>query len=207
LDRPDLEFRFRGAPTHAHLWFPDLVPAYQDGYGIRPCLLHPQSRGEILLGSADPATPIRIRYNFLSEPDDLAGLREGFKLGREIAYHEALAPYRGAETTPGEAVKTDAEIEAYIRRTAITAHHPAGTCTMAGPRPVLDPALRVLGFEGLRVVDASAMPDMVSAHINACVLMMAEKASDIIRQRSLSPRGGAQPLDPGLVPAPSVAAA
>jgi choline dehydrogenase-like flavoprotein len=81
-------------------------------------------------------------------------------------------------------VKTDAEIDAWLRRTVITAHHPAGTCPM-GTRPgtVLDHELRVHGVAGLRVVDASAMPDLVSAHINACVLMMAEKAADLIRGR------------------------
>ena len=80
----------------------------------------------------------------------------------------------------------DDEIDAHIRKTAITAHHPCGTCAMGlGPDAVLDPDLRVKGVEGLRVVDASAMPDIVSAHINACVLMMAEKASDMILGKAL----------------------
>jgi 4-pyridoxate dehydrogenase len=79
-------------------------------------------------------------------------------------------------------VKSDDEIDAWIRTTVITAHHPCATCAMGiGPDSVLDPQLRVRGVEGLRVVDASAMPDLVSAHINACVLMMAEKAADMIR--------------------------
>ena len=181
VDAPNLEFMFRGAPLHARMWFPGIVPAYEDGFGIRPCLLHPESRGEILLRSADPRAKMRIHYNFLTEPGDLAALRDGFKLGREIARQPAMDRFRGAEVLPGEAVQTDADIDAYIRRTTVTAHHPAGSCAMAGEHAVLDPALRVRGFEGLRVVDASAMPDMVSAHINACVLMMAEKASDMIR--------------------------
>jgi choline dehydrogenase-like flavoprotein len=80
-------------------------------------------------------------------------------------------------------VARDAEIDAYIRRTALTAHHPCGTCRMGSDDgAVLDPALRVRGVEGLRVVDASAMPDIVSAHINACVLMMGEKAADLIKE-------------------------
>ena len=83
---------------------------------------------------------------------------------------------------------SDAEIDAWIRKTVITAHHPAGTCPMGiGPDAVLDPTLRVRGVEGLRVVDASAMPDMVGAHINACVLMMAEKAADMIRGQAPLP--------------------
>jgi 4-pyridoxate dehydrogenase len=185
---PDIEFMFRGLPPHAHLWFPGVKKGYVDGYGIRPTLLHPDSRGEILLRSADPRAPMRIIYNFFSAPNDLPTLREGFKRARNVAYQKPLDPYRGTETAPGEQVKTDAEIDAFIRKTAITAHHPCGTCAMGmGPESVLDPELKVRGVEGLRVVDASAMPDIVSAHINACVLMLAEKASDMIRGRAALP--------------------
>ena len=179
---PDIEFMFRGAPAAPHLWLPLIRPAYPDGYGIRPTLLHPDSRGEILLRSADPKAAPRIVYNFFSASTDLPRLREGFKIAREVGYQKAMEPYRGAETSPGPGVKSDAEIDAFIRKTAITAHHPCGTCAMGiGPDSVTDPELRVRGVEGLRVVDASVMPDLVSAHINACVLMIAEKASDIIR--------------------------
>jgi 4-pyridoxate dehydrogenase len=179
---PDIEFMFRGAPAAPHLWFPVVRPAYPDGYGIRPTLLHPDSRGEILLRSTNPNDAPRIVYNFFSAPNDLPRLRDGFKLAREVAYQKAMQPYRGVETSPGERVKTDAEIDDFIRRTAITAHHPCGTCAMGiGPDSVTDPQLHVRGVERLRVVDASVMPDLVSAHINACVLMIAEKASDMIR--------------------------
>ena len=182
---PDIEFMFRGAPADTHLWFPLLRPAYVDGYGIRPTLLHPDSRGEILLRSRDPRDPPRIVYNFFSAPNDLTRLREGFKRARDVAYQKPMEPYRGRETSPGETVKSDAEIDAWIRKTAITAHHPCGTCAMGiGPDSVTDPQLRVRGAERLRVVDASVMPDLVSAHINACVLMIAEKASDIIRNKA-----------------------
>ena len=107
-------------------------------------------------------------------------LREGFKRARGLAHHSEMDPFRGDEVAPGCSVATDAEIDAWIRTVAITANHPCGTCTMAGEAPVLDPELRVLGIEHLRVVDASAMPDLVSGNINACVLMMAEKAADLI---------------------------
>ena len=189
---PDIEFMFRGAPADTHLWFPGIRPAYVDGYGIRPTLLHPDSRGEILLRSSDPRDPPRIAYNFFSVPNDLPRLREGFKRAREVAYQAPMDAYRGRETSPGDAVKTDAEIDAFIRRTAITAHHPCGTCAMGTtPDTVTDPELRVRGVERLRVVDASVMPDLVSAHINACVLMIAEKASDMIRQRTPLPADAA----------------
>jgi 4-pyridoxate dehydrogenase len=188
LDVPDIEFMFRGLPTHAHLWFPMLRPGYVDGYGIRPTLLHPKSRGEVLLGSANPDDPMRIHYNFFTDPDDLPALRNGFKRARDVGAQPALAPYRGDEKTPGDKVRTDDEIDAFIKRTAITAHHPAGTCKMGeDASAVVDSQMRVRGVQNLRVVDASAMPDMVGAHINACVIMMAEKASDMIAGKAPLP--------------------
>jgi len=185
---PDIEFMFRGLPGAAGMWFPGIKKAYLDGYGIRPCLLHPESRGEVLLRSADPTAAPRIVYNFFSSPNDLPKLREGFKIARDVAHQKAMDPYRGEETATTAKARTDAEIEAYLKRAAITAHHPAGTCKMGtDAQSVLDPQLRVRGVEGLRVVDASAMPDMVGAHINACVIMMADKASDMIRGRDPLP--------------------
>jgi 4-pyridoxate dehydrogenase len=179
---PDIEFMFRGLPARAHLWFPGIRKAYLDGFGIRPTLLHPDSRGEVSLRSSDPLAPMRIVYNFFSAPGDLPLLREGVKRARDVAYRAPMDAFRGEELAPGPQVKTDAEIDAWIRKVSITAHHPCGTCAMGtGPEAVVDPELRVRGIEALRVVDASAMPDLVSAHINACVIMMAEKASDMIR--------------------------
>jgi len=184
LSVPDVEFMFRGAPTHAHLWFPFIKPAYVDGYGIRPTLLHPDSRGEVKLASADHKAHPRIFLNLLSAPGDLAKLREGFKRARDVATQAPLDIYRGVETSPGKKVQSDAEIDTWIKRTVVTAHHPASTCPMGTTKGcVLDPQMHVLGTDRLRVVDASAMPDLVSAHINATVLMMAEKAADMIRGR------------------------
>ena len=185
---PDIEFMFRGTSHHPHLWFPVVYPAFLDGFGIRPSLLHPDSRGEVLLNSADPLAAPRIVYRFFTAPNDLPTLRQGFKVARELVNHKALDPYRGAAINPSDKVQSDAEIDAWLRDTVITAHHPCGTCPMGStPDTVLDPQMRVRGVEKLRVVDASAMPDLVSAHINACVLMMAEKASDIIRGRQSLP--------------------
>jgi choline dehydrogenase-like flavoprotein len=185
LSVPDIEFMFRGAPLGARLWFPLLRPAYADAFGIRPTLLHPESRGHVALRSADPFASVRIFLNALSAPEDLPRLREGVWRARAVAEQKALDPFRGEELAPGPRAQSDAEIDAWIRKVAVTAHHPAGTCPMgSGAEAVLDPDLRVRGFESLRVVDASAMPDMVSAHINACVLMMAEKAADLIRGRA-----------------------
>ena len=179
---PDIEFMFRGAPPEAALWFP--------GWKKRLCrrlrhpagLLHPDSRGEVLLRSADPRDPIRIVAQLAlraERPADLApGLQDRAR-GRGAGAARAVPRRRDFA---GAAVKSDAEIDAWIRNTAITANHPCGDLRDGHrARAVLDPQMRVRGLERLRVVDASAMPDLVSAHINACVLMMAERASDLIR--------------------------
>jgi len=179
---PDVEYMFPGSPPNAHLWFPGVKAAWRDAFGIRPAILHPDSRGDVTLRSTNPHDHVRIRFNPFSAPNDLPTLREGVKRAREIAMQKAMDPFRGEELAPGPSANTDAEIDAYIRRTTITVHHPACTCPIGiGPSAVLDPELKVRGIERLRVVDASAMPDLVTAHINACVLMMAEKAADLIR--------------------------
>ena len=184
LEVPDIEFMFRGAPPSAGLWFPGVKPAYDDGFGIRPCLLHPESRGEVLLSSADPMKAPRSRYNFLSEPGDLAKLVRGFEIGRDIGSRQALGAFRGVEINPGAGVVSRKDVEDWLRRTLTTADHPACTAKMGvGEDCVVDPELKVRGIDGLRVVDASAMPDMPSAHLNAIVMMMAEKASDMILGR------------------------
>ncbi len=185
LEVPDLQFMFRGAPPWAHLWLPGVRKPYADGFGIRPILLHPQSRGTVRLRSADPRAPVRLSFSFFAEPTDLDRLRDGFWRAREIASRKELDGFRGAERGPGDKVKTNAEIDAWMRKTALTAHHPCCTCAMgSGPGSVVDSEFRVHGVERLRVVDSSAMPDLLSAQINAAVYMMAEKASDLIRGRA-----------------------
>jgi choline dehydrogenase-like flavoprotein len=124
---------------------------------------------------------MRIHYNFLSAPEDVLKLRQGFKLARELAAQAPLDPFRGPEIRPGPGIVTDAEIDAWIRSTAETVSHPLCTVPIG---TVLDPELRVRGIDGLRVVDGSALPDIVSAHPNACIIMMAEKAADLIRAYS-----------------------
>ena len=189
---PDIQYFFRGAPPEADIWFPGIKPAWRDGFGLRPVLLHPESRGELRLASADPAERIRIDQNFLATKGDLVTLREGVRIARDLASQSALDAYRGDEREPGPDCTSDADIDDWIRRTAITAHHPSCTCPMGiGDEAVLDPELRVRGAESLRVVDAASMPDLVSGNINACVMMLAEKAADHIRGREpLAPAEG-----------------
>lgn len=181
-DVPDIEFMFRANHPAPRVWFPGVRAPAPDSFGIRPTLLHPGSRGSVRLRSADPFDKPRIDYNFLTDPADIATIVAGSRRALEVAAQKPLDPFRA----PGAAAKawSDSEIEQMFRKTAITAHHPCGTCAIGS---VVDSELRVLGAEGLRVVDASVMPDLVSAHINACVLMIAEKASDMIRGRSALP--------------------
>ena len=144
-------------------------------------MLHPESRGELTLASADPAVPIRIKQNFMSTAREWKTLSAGMRLMQDIMRRPELAPYNGGELTPA---RSDAELDSHIRGTAITLHHPAGTCKMGlahDETAVVDPHLRVRGVESLRVIDASVMPDLISGNINAPVMMIAEKAADMIR--------------------------
>jgi choline dehydrogenase-like flavoprotein len=184
LTVPDLQLIFQGVSNRAHLWFPGLRKPAPDRCGVRPIVLHPVSRGRVELASADPFAKVRIYQNFFAAEADMKTLLGGVRIGREILGAAAMAAHRGEEASPGADRKTDAEIAEWIRATALTAHHPCGTATMGvGPEAVLDSEMKVRGAENLRVVDASAMPDLVSGNINACVLMMAEKASDMILGR------------------------
>jgi choline dehydrogenase-like flavoprotein len=184
LEAPDLEFLFPAAPLDPRPWFPGVTPTYEDAFGINPVLLHPRSQGEVTLRSFDPAEPVRIVNNFLAEDADLATLREGFRLAQDVAHQPSMDAFRGQALAPGAELKADSEIDDWIRNTAITVNHPLGTCAMGrGSDAVLDPELKVRGVEALRVVDAAALPDMPSAHINAIVMMLAERASDLIRDR------------------------
>jgi choline dehydrogenase/4-pyridoxate dehydrogenase len=185
-DLPDIQLLFNAAPMAARAYFPPFVRPYPDSFGCRAVLLRPESRGRIELASADPRIPVRIRQNFLATDHDWATLRAGIRLAREIGEQPALVPFAAGEIAPGRDCRSDDQIDAHIRATAITVHHPLGTCKMgraSDPTAVVDPELKVLGVEALRVVDASVMPDLVGGNINAPVIMIAEKAADLIRGR------------------------
>jgi choline dehydrogenase/4-pyridoxate dehydrogenase len=187
VELPDIQFLFRAVATRAAPYLPPFKPAYADGFSLRAVMLRPESRGEIVLSSDDPRAPVRIRQNFLSAEGDKRTLRDGLKLVRRMARTPPLADFVARELAPGEAAQSDAELDTYIRATAATAHHPLGTCKMgpdSDPLAVVDPELRVRGVAGLRVVDASVMPDLVGGNINAPVIMIAEKVADMIRGRA-----------------------
>ena len=134
--------------------------------------------------SGDPRAKPAIHQNFLTEDKDWETLRTGFDIVRDVANQKPLDPYRGPEIQPGPGITAKAEIDAYIRQTAWTVHHPAGTCKMgleSDEMAVVDNEFRLRGIDGLRVIEASVLPDMPGGNINAPVIMMAEKASDIIK--------------------------
>lgn len=182
---PDVQMAFRAVSSDPHLWFPGIRKPAPDRCGVRCNLLHPRSRGRVELSSADPFAKPRLIGNFLSEEIDRRILRDAVTLGRELMAAPVLKPFRGAFAGPGAKAETPAEIDRWIARAVSTVHHPCGTCAMgtAADAPV-DETLRLRGFDGLRVADASVMPDLVSGNINACVVMIAEKAADMIAGRA-----------------------
>jgi choline dehydrogenase len=153
-------------------------------------LMRPKSLGRVTLRSADPASAPSICFNYLSDPQDVRDLRTSVRLTREILAQSALAPYRGEELNPGEGIQSDADIDAWVRRGVETCYHPVGTCRMGlDPRSaVVDAECRVHGVAGLRVVDASVMPAIVSGNTNAPTIMIAERMSDMLRGRPGLPR-------------------
>ncbi|HEY0044196.1 MAG TPA: choline dehydrogenase [Allosphingosinicella sp.] len=154
------------------------------GLTIAPCQLRPESRGTVTIRSSDPATHPAIRPNYLSDPMDQDVIVAALKWGRAMAAEPALARYIDHEMNPGPDVQSDAQLLDYARTYGTTIYHPVGTCAMGrGPQAVVDPQLRVHGVEGLRVVDASVMPRLISGNTNAPTIMIAEKASDMIRGR------------------------
>jgi choline dehydrogenase len=156
-------------------------------------LMRPLSLGRVRIRSADAAAPPAICFNYLSHPQDVIDLRASVRLTREILAQPALERFRGEELNPGEAVRTDAQIDAWVRRGVETCYHPVGTCRM-GRSPadsVVDAECRVHGIDALRVIDASVMPSIVSGNTNAPTIMIAEKLSDLVREQTPPPREAA----------------
>lgn len=155
------------------------------GLTIAPCQLRPESRGHIRIKSPDPSVYPAIFANYLADPLDQEVAVAGLKWARKIGEAPALAPYVDHEMDPGAAVASDAQLLEFARLAGSTIYHPVGTCQMGhGPMAVVDDQLRVRGLEGLRVVDASVMPRLVSGNTNAPTIMIAEKASDMILGRA-----------------------
>jgi choline dehydrogenase-like flavoprotein len=181
--RPDLQLHFVVGKLIDH----GRKTVFGHGYSCHVCLLRPKSRGALTLASADPLAAPRIDPNFLGEPEDVQRLVRGFRAVRDILQQPALAGYRGRELAESAQAQDDAQIEQFVRNHADTLYHPVGTCRMgSGAFDVVDAQLRVRGIDALRVVDASVMPNVISGNTNAPVIMIAEKAADMIRQGTLA---------------------
>jgi choline dehydrogenase len=187
LDEPDLQGHFLPGLTTGTLRVPGFAgPARvgeAHGFMANVTQMRPESRGRITLRSADPADAPVIRPNYLSDPRDRAALRAGTRLLRSIFSQTAFDPVRGAETSPGPAVQTDAELDAWIARTADTMFHPVGTCRMGTEHDlgaVVDAQLRVRGVEGLRVADASILPRITSGNTNAPAMLVGHRCADFM---------------------------
>ncbi|WP_298287588.1 choline dehydrogenase [Novosphingobium sp.] len=186
LDRPDLQIHFVIAIMQEHA----KVQVKRDGFTLHVCQLRPQSRGKVGLASADPYADPAIQANFLAAEEDRRVVREGIRIARHVAQQEALAPYRGEEIWPGAHVQSDADIDAWVRAKGETIYHPVGTAKMGtrdDPMAVVDKDCKVIGMEGLRVVDASVIPLLIGGNTNAPTIMIAEKIADVIRGRAALP--------------------
>ncbi|WP_170391438.1 GMC family oxidoreductase [Ruegeria arenilitoris] len=177
LDRPDIQLHFTIALVDDHAR--KLHLGY--GFSCHICKLRPESRGTVSLHSADPFAAPAIDPAYLSDPRDLDTMIEGARMTREILEAPALAKYRHKEMFGTDTAQTDTDWEGHIRARADTIYHPVGTCKMGvDDMAVVDSQLRVRGLQGLRVVDASVMPTLVSGNTNAPTIMIAEKAADMI---------------------------
>jgi choline dehydrogenase-like flavoprotein len=182
LDRPDVQFVFQPAARPK----PTFPLPVGHGYAISPVTLYPKSRGCVTLQGPDPHSPPLIDPKLLSVEEDIRPLIRAVKLSRRILATPFFSRYRATEVAPGTGVQSDEEIADFIRSTSYTVHHQVGTCRMgSGAEAVVDAQLRLLGLSGLRVVDASVIPSIVGGNTNAVVVMIAEKAADLIRQRPL----------------------
>ena len=182
ISHPDIQYHFLPLAVRYD------GSAVAEGHGFQAHVgpMRSRSCGWVRLASADPAAAPRIRFNYMSEPDDWAEFRACVRLTREIFAQPAFDRYRGREIQPGANTVTDAQIDGFIRRHVESAYHPCGTCRMGDPGDplaVVDPQARVIGLDGLRVVDSSVMPTVTTGNLNAPTIMIGEKAADAILGR------------------------
>jgi len=191
LDRPDMQLTCpaggAAAEPGAKIWYTLWRPPAH-GLAVAVSMIREDSRGEVTLRSANPTDPPRILFNLFRERSDIARMIRGIRAAREIYSCEPLASLVVREVVPGPEKVSDVQLEEHIRATGQITQHPVGTCRMGvDERAVVDAELRVRGLEGLRVVDASVMPNVPGGNTNAPTIMVAEKAADLIRGRRLPP--------------------
>ena len=187
---PDIQFHFLPLAVS----YDGSSLAREHGFQAHVGPMRSQSQGSVRLRSAAPTDKPIIFFNYMSLPTDWVEMRACVRLTREIFAQRAFDRYRGREIQPGDQVRTDEEIDAFIREKVESAFHPSCTCRMGSvsdPMAVVDKEARVIGVEALRVVDSSIMPSITTGNLNAPTIMLAEKAADHIRGRSLLPRASA----------------
>jgi choline dehydrogenase len=179
IRHPDIQFHFLSLAIS----YDGTRQVRRHGFQAHVGPMRSKSRGWVRLRSADPADRPRIFFDYMSHPEDWEEMRACVRLTREIFAQDAFAPYRGEELSPGADIRDDAAIDDFVRGNVESAYHPCGTCRMgdpSDPRAVVDPQARVIGLEGLRVVDSSIMPSITTGNLNAPTIMLAEKCADAI---------------------------
>ena len=192
VEYPDIQYHFLPIAVR----YDGKVAAEGHGFQAHVGPMRSASRGAVTLASADAETAPDIRFNYMSGPNDWRDFRRAIRLTREIFAQDAFKPYAGKEIQPGADLKSDEELDAFVRDHAESAYHPCGTCKMGAaddPMAVVDPACRVIGVEGLRVADSSIFPRITNGNLNGPSIMVGEKASDHILGRAPLPVSNAEP--------------
>jgi choline dehydrogenase len=192
VDYPDIQYHFLPVAIR----YDGKAPAEGHGFQAHVGPMRSASRGRVKLRSADPAAPPSILFNYMSTPEDWADFRHCIRLTRELFSQDAFKPYAGKEIAPGDKVQSDDELDAFITSAVESAYHPCGTCKMGrtdDPAAVVDPECRVIGIDGLRVVDSSIFPRITNGNLNGPTIMTGEKAADHILGKTPLPRSNQEP--------------
>ena len=192
VDYPDLQYHFLPAAIR----YDGKAPIAGDGFQAHVGAQRSASRGSIKLASDDPLAPPKIQFNYMSTDQDWEDFRHCIRLTREIFGQQAFDEFRGEEISPGSACQTDEQLDAYISEHVESAYHPCGTVKMGAiddPYSVVDPECRVIGVDGLRVIDTSIFPRITNGNLNGPAIMTAEKASDHILGKAPLPRSNLEP--------------
>ena len=189
---PDIQYHFLPVAIR----YDGTAPAEGHGFQAHVGPMRSRSRGHVRLRSPEPSEPPAILFNYMSEPEDWADFRTCIRLTREIFAQPAFAPYRGKELKPGDRVRSNAELDAFVREAVESAYHPCGTCRMgaaADPAAVVDPECRVIGVENLRVADSSIVPQITNGNLNAPSILIGEKAADHVLGKDPLPASNLEP--------------